>query len=355
MNRPTSITSLVCLFYLAGCGSNEELQHLTTAHTASSYAFTDETDCTPGFSPTFQDVNDHSDWAEYRAFDATGDDSWYDSAAGDVQVQMEIPSYSCEVTLPEGSWHKNKGSARSCAVPVPDGTPIKLRLETPDGDIAYSVEHGWNQDVNGAHFVAQACTTTACTADADCDDGDYCNGAEVCDAGACQPGPVPCPDDVECLDTTCDEAGDTCVTLPDPVDTPCTGGTCDGAGNCDGAPPGASDCTPGFSPTFQDVNDHSDWAEYRAFDASGNHDWYDSAAGDVQMQMEIPSLSCEVELPEGSWHKNKGSARSCAVPVPDGTGIVLRLETPDGDVAYSVEHGWNQDINGTHFAAQPCP
>lgn len=355
MTRISLSTSLVCLFYSTGCGGGEWLQDPTTANTTNSYAFTDETDCTPDFSPTFQDVNDHTDWAEYRAFDATGDDSWYDSAAGDVQMQMEIPSYSCEVTLLEGSWHKNKGSARPCAIPVPDGTTIRLRLETPGGEIAYSVEHGWNDDVNGSHFVAQACApASVCTVDADCDDGDYCNGTEVCNAGACQSGPEPCPA-VECMDTSCDEVADVCAILPEPIGTPCTGGTCDGAGNCDGAPPGANDCTPGFSPTFQDVNDHSDWAEYRAFDESGSDDWYDSAAGDVQVQMEIPSLGCEVSLPEGSWHKNKGSARSCAIPVPDGTNVVLRLESPDGDVAYSVEHGWNQDVNGAHFAAQPCP
>ncbi|MEE8526097.1 MAG: S8 family serine peptidase, partial [Thermoanaerobaculia bacterium] len=35
-----------------------------------------------------------------------------------------------------------------------------------------------------------------CGDDSDCDDGVFCNGAEVCDAGSCQPGVDPCPGQV---------------------------------------------------------------------------------------------------------------------------------------------------------------
>ena len=49
---------------------------------------------------------------------------------------------------------------------------------------------------------------TQCIVDADCDDGLFCNGAEVCNAGTCTTGADPCPGQ------QCDELFDLCV---DPV------------------------------------------------------------------------------------------------------------------------------------------
>ncbi|HNO76814.1 MAG TPA: PKD domain-containing protein [Phycisphaerae bacterium] len=43
-----------------------------------------------------------------------------------------------------------------------------------------------------------------CTTDAECDDGDFCNGAEVCVAGACTDGELPCPT------SGCNETTDAC-------------------------------------------------------------------------------------------------------------------------------------------------
>ncbi len=50
-----------------------------------------------------------------------------------------------------------------------------------------------------------------CGIDPDCDDGLFCNGAETCNAGSCQPGADPCPGQ------SCDEAGNTCVAGPSVV------------------------------------------------------------------------------------------------------------------------------------------
>ena len=44
-----------------------------------------------------------------------------------------------------------------------------------------------------------------CTLDAQCDDGFFCNGAEVCASGACGAGSDPCPGQA------CDEQLDACV------------------------------------------------------------------------------------------------------------------------------------------------
>ncbi len=63
-----------------------------------------------------------------------------------------------------------------------------------------------------------------CVTDADCDDGDFCNGAERCIAGDCRPGDDPCSG-------TCDETTDTC---PCATDVDCADGIfCNGSQACD--------------------------------------------------------------------------------------------------------------------------
>ncbi|MGB0716199.1 MAG: S8 family serine peptidase [Phycisphaerae bacterium] len=67
-----------------------------------------------------------------------------------------------------------------------------------------------------------------------CDDGLYCNGAETCDEVLdCQPGtPVVCDDGVECTVDECDEDADSCAFVAD--DLFCGNGTdCDGVEVCD--------------------------------------------------------------------------------------------------------------------------
>jgi hypothetical protein len=58
--------------------------------------------------------------------------------------------------------------------------------------------------VNGQIVISQVCY---CTIDEDCDDGNFCNGVETCDAPncMCEPATDPCP-----ADTTCNEDTDTC-------------------------------------------------------------------------------------------------------------------------------------------------
>lgn len=50
-----------------------------------------------------------------------------------------------------------------------------------------------------------AITVVECEQDADCDDGEFCNGEEVCNAGVCEAGADPCPGQF------CDEDNDACV------------------------------------------------------------------------------------------------------------------------------------------------
>jgi hypothetical protein len=70
--------------------------------------------------------------------------------------------------------------------------------------------------------------------DAACDDGQFCNGVETCDAVSdCQPGtPVDCDDGVGCTVDACNEGTDSCDNTPD--DALCDDGQfCNGTEICD--------------------------------------------------------------------------------------------------------------------------
>ncbi len=77
-----------------------------------------------------------------------------------------------------------------------------------------------------------------------CDDGDACNGTELCERGECRPGtPMRCDDLVGCTDDSC--AAGRCVHTP--RDSRCTampGGRCDVASDCQYPTCTAATCTP---------------------------------------------------------------------------------------------------------------
>jgi hypothetical protein len=77
-----------------------------------------------------------------------------------------------------------------------------------------------------------------CERNGDCDDGDYCNGAEVCRSGSCLEGmAIDCDDDNACTVDSCDEDDDACVN--DPLDSDGDGhvGADCGGDDCDDADP----------------------------------------------------------------------------------------------------------------------
>ncbi len=92
---------------------------------------------------------------------------------------------------------------------------------------------------DGVSCTSDLCNETidACTnmaADVLCNDGQFCNGVETCDAVLdCQPGvALTCDDGVACTTDSCDEIGDQCLNIPD--NTACDNGLfCDGAETCD--------------------------------------------------------------------------------------------------------------------------
>ncbi|MGD2107956.1 MAG: hypothetical protein PVI86_01065, partial [Phycisphaerae bacterium] len=73
--------------------------------------------------------------------------------------------------------------------------------------------------------------------DANCNDGQYCNGVEICDdVQDCivQPGSVPdCDDQIGCTDDSCDEVNDECDNVPNDSLCPDDGEFCNGNEYCD--------------------------------------------------------------------------------------------------------------------------
>ena len=106
-----------------------------------------------------------------------------------------------------------------------------------------------------------------CTTDADCDDGIFCNGAEVCaPICVCNPGTPPCYDGDRCT-LDCDEDTDSCLTdvcdvsvLGSPADPCCTNPACLDAPICLGLDPDgdgivntSDNCPDDYNPLQEDT------------------------------------------------------------------------------------------------------
>jgi len=76
------------------------------------------------------------------------------------------------------------------------------------GNIAAVVEpNNHFASISADNWFIYGIRSGACDADGDCDDGEFCNGAETCDLfGECQPASFPCGSD-----QWCDQSGEACV------------------------------------------------------------------------------------------------------------------------------------------------
>jgi hypothetical protein len=121
-----------------------------------------------------------------------------------------------------------------------------------DGSFAVRAQaHNINQAYAFSVFMLEEeGGTSGCTNDGQCDDGLWCNGAETCNTstGLCQAGTPPnCDDGIACTTDACNEAADSCTHAPNHA--ACSDGEfCNGAEVCDtlqgcvsGAPPCAGD------------------------------------------------------------------------------------------------------------------
>ncbi|MFQ5876438.1 MAG: hypothetical protein ACE5JH_01915 [Acidobacteriota bacterium] len=126
--------------------------------------------------------------------------------------------------------------------------------ETPPGGTVWSSEmpgancdDGLDNDCDGVRDAEDPdCLASGCASDADCDDGLFCNGGETCEAGTgrCLAGIPPAVDDaIDCTVDFCEEDLDAIVHSPS--DARCDDGLfCNGAEICDAA----SGCTAGTAP-----------------------------------------------------------------------------------------------------------
>ena len=76
------------------------------------------------------------------------------------------------------------------------------------GTASSSCSGGSYDDADDLVFAVNS-GTPACTSNAQCDDGPFCNGAETCSAGSCQPSTNPCA-----VGTTCNETTNSCDANP---------------------------------------------------------------------------------------------------------------------------------------------
>jgi hypothetical protein len=83
----------------------------------------------------------------------------------------------------------------------------------------------WADGTQQQDFSALRNLSGRCQSDADCDDGQWCNGMETCIDGTCQPGASPCPG------LPCNEVHDVCNQCT--TDVECDDGVfCNGAERC---------------------------------------------------------------------------------------------------------------------------
>jgi serine protease len=149
-------------------------------------------------------------------------------------------------------------------------TPNQVRAalqETAEDKGTPGRDNTYGYGIVDAYKALQWGAGPACSIDADCDDGLYCNGAEACVAGTCKTGTaVECSAlSNQCNDGVCDETLDSCVAQPKPNGTSCDDGlycnvgeTCQ-AGACTGG--SARSCDDGKTCTTDSCNEDLDKCE----------------------------------------------------------------------------------------------
>jgi hypothetical protein len=176
--------------------------------------------------------------AEYDAIPAGGTSATGAVKAADVELRYSAAPFHLRLTT---------GDISGCDCIHPSD-----QLQAKIADVAWSGLHCSASNPccgdSGDAVDDAACTTPdetsayatgffACSDDAECADGVFCNGADLCSSGVCNGhAGDPCTAGAECH-RACDEAGQSCV--DDTAGTPCsddgdlcTGDRCDGAGAC---------------------------------------------------------------------------------------------------------------------------
>ena len=173
------------------------------------------------------EVDQPRDDADAVVADATdfGEDPGMTDALSDAAA--DDPS-SDEATGPDGGC-TNADDCDDCI----DCTIDSCDSET--GECRHAIDPDFCLPPRFCEPARMGCWPPLCATDAECDDGDLCNGAERCGVdGLCLPGtPVTCDDGVACTVDTCDPGTGRCTSAPPDrdldtyLDGACGGTDCD--------------------------------------------------------------------------------------------------------------------------------
>jgi beta propeller repeat protein len=124
-----------------------------------------------------------------------------------------------------------------------DGCRVTWRDQLSNYDLHFALLAGAECTGDAACDDSNECTVDecacafcrhkpACTSNAECSDGVFCNGTEQCVGGCCNPGvPPSCDDGIACTTDSCDSETNACVHAPH--DSRCDDGKlCNGAETC---------------------------------------------------------------------------------------------------------------------------
>ncbi|MEM7586183.1 MAG: S8 family serine peptidase [Acidobacteriota bacterium] len=174
----------------------------------------------------------------------------------------------------------------------------------------------------------------ACSVDADCDNGLFCDGSETCNTGtgACEAGTPPsCGDGISCTVDSCNESTDSCDNAPQ--DSLCDNGLfCDGSETCSatlgceaGTPPSCGD---GISCTVDSCNESTDACDNAPDDSACDNGLFCDGSETCSA-----SLGCQV----GSAPCSGSQTCNETTDICEGTGGCLH------DVDFeSGAGGWSQ-------------
>lgn len=215
------------------------------------------------------------------------------------------------------------------------GGPAEITLSVTAGTNYRVRVSGWNGSAGNYTFTITGPDCSGCASDADCDDGDACNGTETCDlgTGACQSGtPVNCDDSDVCTSNSCDPATGLCSN--DPL-VPCCGNAvcetgedqCNCSADCGTPPTTETACADGIDNDCDSATDCAD------ADCAGTPDCPEADLAIVDCITYDANVSIDVTIVDNFGNPISGASVTVEVFVNGGSVGTATATTDSGGVA----------------------